>query len=159
MQLVHFLFKPRQLPITTLKAAQLRDPFHNTLLNTAKKNKAWLATRDAVVAKRDGLDPHFSIQDELLLLKGRCYILDDIVLKNMILHDNHDSKIAGHFGIYKTLERLKHNYNWHRMEEDVKDYVRACDTCQRDKPSRHRRYGQLEPLEVPYRPWSSISMD
>ena len=45
------------------------------------------------------------------------------------------------------------------MEEDVKDYVRACDTCQRDKPSRHRRYGQLEPLEVPYRPWSSISMD
>ena len=77
----------------------------------------------------------------------------------MILHDNHDSKIAGHFGIYKTLERVKHNYHWHRMEEDIKDYVRACDTCQRDKPSRHRRYGQLEPLEVPYRPWSSISMD
>ena len=45
------------------------------------------------------------------------------------------------------------------MEEDVKDYVRACDTCQRNKSSRHRRYGQLEPLEVPYRPWSSISMD
>ena len=44
------------------------------------------------------------------------------------------------------------------MEEDIKDYVRACDTCQRDKPSRHPRYGQLEPLDVPYRPWSSISM-
>jgi len=45
------------------------------------------------------------------------------------------------------------------MEEDVTDYVRSCDTCQRDKPSRHKKYGLLEPLEVPYRPWSSISMD
>ena len=79
--------------------------------------------------------------------------------ENMILHDNHDSQIAGHFGTYKTLGRLKHNYHWHKMEEDVKDNVRTCDTCQRDKPSRHRRYGEREPLEVPYHPWSSISMD
>ena len=77
----------------------------------------------------------------------------------MILHDNHDSWIAGHFGLYKTLERLKHKYHWHWIEKDVKDYIRACYTCQRDKPSHHRRYKQLEPLEVPYRPWSSISMD
>ena len=62
----------------------------------------------------------------------------------MILHDIHDSKIAGHFGTYRTLERLKHNNYWHKMEEDVKDYVRICETCQRDKPTRHRRYGEIE---------------
>ena len=142
-----------------MKATQLRDLFRNTLLNTAKKNEAWLATQDAVAAKREGIDSHFSIEDELLLWKGRWYISDDIDLKNMILHDNHDSKIAGHFGMYETLVRLKHNYHWHSMEEDVKDYVRASDTYQRDMPSRHRRYGQLKPLEVPYQPWSSILMD
>ena len=152
LQPVHFLFKPGQLRILAMKATQLRDLFRNTLLSSDKKNKAWLVTRDAVAAKREGLDPHFSIEEELVLWKGRGYIPDDIDLKNMILHDNHDSKIAGYFGIYKTLDRLKHNYHWHRMEEDVKDYVRACDTCQRDKPSLYRRYGQLEPLEVPYRP-------
>ena len=148
-----------QLRISAIKATRLRDPFRNTLLSTAKKNKIWLGTRDAVAAKREGVDPHFSIEDELLLWKGRWYIPDDIDLKNTILHDYHNGKIAGHFGKYKTLQRLKHNYYWHRMEEDVKDYVRACDTCQRDQPSRYRRYGQLEPLEVPYGPWSSISMD
>ena len=99
-----------------MKATQLRNPFRNTLLSTTKKNKAWLATQDAVAAKREGLDPHFSIENELLLWKGRWYIPDDIDLKNMILHDNHDSKIAGYFGIYKTLKRLKHNYHWHRMQ-------------------------------------------
>ena len=159
LQPVHFLFKPGQLRISAMKDAQLRHPFCNTLLSTAKKNKAWLATQDSVAAKRDGLDPHFSIEDDLLLWTGRWYIPHDIDLENMILHDNHDSKIAGHFRIYKILERLKHNYHWHRMGQDVQDYVGACDTSQRDKPSCHRRYGQLEPLEVSYRPWSSISID
>lgn len=38
----------------------------------------------------------------------------------MILHDNHNSKIAGHLGIYNALKRLKYNCHWHRMKEDVK---------------------------------------
>ena len=87
-----------------MKATQLGDPFHNTLLCTANKNKVWLATHDAVAVKKEGLDPYFSMEDELLLRKGRWYVLDDIDLKNIILHDNHDSKIAEHFGIYKTLD-------------------------------------------------------
>jgi len=94
-----------------------------------------------------------------LLWKSRWFIPEDRNLRTKILRDNHDSRIAGHFGIHKTLERLKHNYHWVKMEEDVTDYVRSCDTCRRDKPSRHKKYGLLEPLEVPYRPWSSISMD
>ena len=159
LQPVHFFLKPGQLRISAMKATQLRDPFNNTLLSTAKKDQAWLATHSAVATKKEALDPYFSVQNELLLWKGRWYISNDIDLKNMILHDNHDSKIAGHFGIYKTLERLKHNYHWHKMEEDVKDYVRACDTCQRDKLSRHCRHGQLEPPEVTSRPRSSILMD
>ena len=45
------------------------------------------------------------------------------------------------------------------MAEEVLDHMRSCDTCQRDKASRHKKYGLLDPLEVPYRPSSSISMD
>ena len=67
-----------------MKATQLRDPFRNTVLRTTKKNKACLVTWDAVATNREGLDPHFSIENELLLWKGRRYIPDDIDLKNMI---------------------------------------------------------------------------
>lgn len=45
------------------------------------------------------------------------------------------------------------------MEENVNAYVWTCDTCQRDKPCQHCRFGALEPLEVPYLPWSSILID
>ena len=77
-------------------------PFENILQAAAKRDEAWLATRDAVSAKKEGLDPHFSIENELLLWKVRWYISPDIDLKNMILHDKYDSRV-GHFSIYKTL--------------------------------------------------------
>ena len=45
------------------------------------------------------------------------------------------------------------------MDQDIEEYVRSCDCCQRNKTARHKKYGELLPLEVPYRPWTSISMD
>jgi len=34
-----------------------------------------------------------------------------------------------------------------------------CVLCARNKPSRHRPYGLLQPLPVPERPWPAISMN
>ena len=45
------------------------------------------------------------------------------------------------------------------MDEETKDYVRSCDVCQRDKTSRRKKYGLLQPLDIPHQPWKSISMD
>lgn len=38
-------------------------------------------------------------------------------------------------------------------------YVEACDTCPRIKTPQHKPYGLLKPLDIPNRPWKSISMD
>jgi len=45
------------------------------------------------------------------------------------------------------------------MDEKITEYVRSCDVCQRNKVIRHNKYGLLEHLEVPMRPWTAISMD
>ena len=39
----------------------------------------------------------------------------------MILYDYHNGKIGEHFGIYKTLKRLKHNYHWYRMGRTLRN--------------------------------------
>jgi hypothetical protein len=101
----------------------------------------------------------FEVKDGLLFYENRWVIPNDSALRLRILHENHDSKVAGHFGQFKTIERTKQNFFWNKMEDDVRDYVHSCDTCQRDKVSRHKRYGLLQPLDIPYRPWTSISMD
>jgi hypothetical protein len=37
--------------------------------------------------------------------------------------------------------------------------VENCDTCKRIKPIHYAPFGLLKPLQLPMRPWDSISMD
>ena len=99
------------------------------------------------------------MDDGLLFVKGRWYVPSNKELKNKILMAEHDSRIAGHFGQFKTLERIKANFYWPRMDQEVEEYVRSCDSCQRNKATRHKKYGLLDPLDILNRPWDDISMD
>ena len=99
------------------------------------------------------------MEDDLLFVKGRWYVPSNKELKNKILKAEHDSRVAGHFGQFKTLERIKANFYWPKMDQEVEEYVRSCDSCQWNKATRHKKYGQLDPLDIPNRPWDDISMD
>lgn len=76
-----------------------------------------------------------------------------------ILKNRHDSITAGHFGIRKTLELIKRDYFWPKMRQFVKNYVKSCVTCQRNKIERQKPIGLLKPLPIPERPWTSVSLD
>ena len=45
------------------------------------------------------------------------------------------------------------------MSRDVEAYVRACELCVRSKASRLAPQGFLQPLPLPFRAWSDISVD
>ena len=94
-----------------------------------------------------------------LYFKNRLYIPEDSMLRRDILESEHDTKVAGHMGQDKTVELIKRNFYWPSMVNDIEDYVRSCEVCQRTKTPRHARYGLLHPLELAYTPWESISMD
>ena len=89
------------------------------------------------------------IKDELIYYKGRLQIPDSNLIKLQIISDEHDSKIAGHFGQKKTTELISRNFFWPEMDEWIKAYVRSCDVCQRNKSPRHAKFGLLQPLELP----------
>lgn len=78
--------------------------------------------------------------------------------KEEILWEEHDSAAAGHMGITKTLHRVRTQWWWPTLAQDVKDYVAACDSCQRNKGMRLNR-GLLQSLQLPMRAWDSLSMD
>ena len=59
----------------------------------------------------------------------------------------------------KTIELIRRNFWWPRMNERIIDFVRSCPECQRNKASRRQPYGLTSPLELPYAPWQSIAMD
>jgi transposase InsO family protein len=66
---------------------------------------------------------------------------------------------AGHEGIQKTLVRLRQDFYLPGDRALVQDFVRSCDTCQRNKTPTTHPAGLLQPLEVPSQVWADISMD
>jgi transposase InsO family protein len=45
------------------------------------------------------------------------------------------------------------------MNNDVREYIKSCDLCQRIKASQQVPAGLLQPLPIPSRPWEQVSMD
>jgi len=54
---------------------------------------------------------------------------------------------------------IKQRFWWPAMKKEVSEYVAACPVCARNKTSSQAQMGLLQPLPVPLRPWSHISMD
>nr|XP_040026064.1 uncharacterized protein LOC120815109 [Gasterosteus aculeatus aculeatus] len=54
---------------------------------------------------------------------------------------------------------ISRRFWWPAMEPEVREYVEACSVCARNKTSSTSRMGLLQPLPIPSRPWSDISMD
>jgi len=66
---------------------------------------------------------------------------------------------AGHFGPAKTLSLLKSRCYWPRMNQDVPEYCKTCDTCQRTKYNNQKPFGTLESDFGATRPWELICVD
>ena len=88
---------------------------------------------------------------------NRIYIPGDRKLRNYLLHQFHDN--SGHLGREKTIHLLSRYFYWNNIFDDVNDYVRSCNNCQRNKPSNKLPHGLLEPLEIPDSRWQSVAMD
>jgi transposase InsO family protein len=105
----------------------------------------------------------YSLHENLLLVERHGTTLVCIPQKSDIrlslLHDAHDSAIAGHLGFDKTYEQLRRTVYWPRIARDTRTYVETCESCQRNKPSRQRPAGLLQPLEIPDQRWTTVTMD
>lgn len=80
-------------------------------------------------------------------------------LRHRVMQQGHDAPTSGHFGVDKTMGRITEEYYWPGMWNDIRDYIRDCETCQRNKADRHRPYGLLQPIPQLRKPWESVAMD
>ena len=98
-------------------------------------------------------------KDGLQYYANRLSLPENEALQTEIGQGCHDSLVAGHFGHEKTIEIVTRDFYWKGLADWIRDYVRSCDEYQHSKSPRHAKYGLLQPLEVPYAAWSSISTD
>ncbi|GBG67262.1 hypothetical protein CBR_g88551 [Chara braunii] len=106
---------------------------------------------------------HYRIADGYLLLHSRgkdlLCVPRDRRLRTRLLGEYHDSRLAGHFGVNRTIARLRHRFLWPDLITDVTRYCDSCEVCRRSKPRNRNPYGELHPMPIPREPGLSIAMD
>ena len=151
---------PRVRANTAMKDEKAYDePTESTLeiLLEKQRNDPFALQRSVEAGSHES---EWKIDERGLLMKGgRIYVPDDPALRQEILRIHHDDPYSGHFGVAKTFALIWQKYEWQSMRQDVKTYVRECQTCQRIKSPTHKPHGLLAPLPAPSGPWRSISMD
>ncbi|KAK3552956.1 hypothetical protein QTP86_029636 [Hemibagrus guttatus] len=71
----------------------------------------------------------------------------------------HEAPSSGHPGIQKSTQLVRHRFWWLSLTSDVEEHVWACSTCAQTRTSHQLPEGLLEPLPIPQRPWSHLSVD
>lgn len=107
----------------------------------------------------DGNDGYTKSPTGLILKGKKVCVPADTTIRTRLLHEHHDTKIAGHLGRDKTAQLLSRNYTWIGLYKDVRDYITTCPVCQRMKPTNQSPGGLLQPLPVPERRWDEVTMD
>ncbi|GBG72556.1 hypothetical protein CBR_g12126 [Chara braunii] len=106
---------------------------------------------------------HYRIVDGYLLLHSRgkdlLCVPRDRRLRTRLLGEYHDSRLAGHFGVNRTIARLRQRFRWPDLISDVTRYCDSCEVCRLSKPRNRNPYGELHPMPIPQEAGLSIAMD
>ena len=157
VELIPPRFASISLVLTKARLCSIPPPKWNedflSLVKTAAEKDEAYQEAVGVPGKND------EVIDGVLYRKGRLVIPADDILRLQIMRSEHDTKVAGHMGMDKTVELIRRNMWWSDLENDVSEFVRSCHECQQNKARRHFPFGPLVPIEIQFSPWRLISMD
>jgi IS30 family transposase len=156
-----------------LEAADSSEMFTTAQLNDGLNEMASSFTQGSSLIKRvlREMRRHTNWLESLtsqyaLCKKGMAWYRNDALvvpeisaIRKEIMHGFHDAPYSGHLGVTKSMKAIGRWFWWPGLKADVIQYVRNCDSCQRNKSHNLKQAGLLQPLAIPDQRWSSISLD
>jgi hypothetical protein len=128
-----------------IRRHQQEDPMIAKILNETQQGKS------------SPFVPVHGLLYRIIALGKRLYVPTS--LRSEFLFAMHDSlESDGHFGVAKTLEKMRERYYWPGMTHDIQEYIRTCDSCQRNKYERRKPAGLMEPI-ITDRPFQMVGID
>lgn len=76
-----------------------------------------------------------------------------------ILREYHSSPTSGHSGFHKTYSRIKREFKWPKMKADIKNFIKNCDSCQKNKLVRKKNKNPMEITTTSSKPFERIFLD
>lgn len=90
-------------------------------------------------------------EDDPRMCLPACHVRPEIILR---VH-----KATGHLEWRETYRVMGNLYYYRKLRKNVERVVASCRACQVSKKSRQLPQGYLQPLPLPYSPWTDIQVD
>ncbi|GJT64404.1 putative reverse transcriptase domain-containing protein [Tanacetum coccineum] len=97
--------------------------------------------------------------DGTLCIKKRSWLPRLGGLKDLIMHELHNSKYSIHLRSDKRYRHLKKMYWWPNMKAEIATYISKCLTWSKVKSEYQKPFGLLVQPEIPQWKWEKITMD
>ena len=91
--------------------------------------------------------------------KQKNRIVVPLEMRTGVLQLSHDSPMAGHMGVNRTWQKVRDNFWWVNMKNDVIEYINNCDRCGRNKHWNHSTRPPLQRTDIPNQPLDKIQVD
>uniref|UniRef100_A0A0W0FVC2 Reverse transcriptase-rnase h-integrase n=1 Tax=Moniliophthora roreri TaxID=221103 RepID=A0A0W0FVC2_MONRR len=100
-------------------------------------------------------------EGNLLFYKDRIYVLNDPILRRLIVKTVHEVLPHGHPGQWNTVDQIQRDYWWPEMTKFIKAFVDGCAACQQMKVNTHPTRTPIQPIggHKDVLPFQIISMD
>jgi len=92
--------------------------------NASRDDMDWLAreaTLKDLITRGKELPTNWQYKDRFSYFKNQLYIPANDALKNKIVKGSHNSKVAGHFGMEKTIKIITRDFYWKGLTEWIND--------------------------------------
>jgi transposase InsO family protein len=101
----------------------------------------------------------FGVQESILYRKKSGRSIPVIIQgqEQQIIELAHDHPLSGHMGQDNTYFRLKEEAWWPGMQEDINNYVKSCDTCQ--KRIKKKQVSEASSATIVTEPFAHIGID
>lgn len=106
---------------------------------------------------KDGTCSFLTLRDDLWWWRDRLYVPESF--RQFLIGKFHGDPASGHWGVFRTLHMISQTFSWPQMRADVLSFIASCARCQQIKVDHQKTQGELLPLPVPDRPWSTIGVD
>ena len=89
----------------------------------------------------------------------KVYVPKDNILRVEIIRLYHNTPVGGYGGQWKTVELVTRNFWWPGVTKEIKQYMKECNSYQKNKNHTEQLAGKLMPNSISEKPWTHILVD
>jgi len=125
--------------------------------------------RDGELVRVEGATKRMMLRKDILIIeipirkgfvtKDRLRVVIPEAMTEEIIQEAHDSKLAGHGGIFKTAERIRERFWWPKMDKQIGEHIQRCEPCQATSDRGAQKINKLQPLPIPEGPNMRVHVD